>query len=42
MDSVNGGLEQEKKCTILMQDDLSLQGCVEFTGPSSSECSFIL
>ena len=42
MDSVNGGLELEKKCAILMRDDLSLQGCVEFMGPSSSECSVIL
>ena len=42
MDGVNGGLEQEMKCTILMRDDLSLQGCIEFMGPSSSGCSFVL
>ena len=42
MDGINGGLEQEMKCTILMQDDLNLQGCIEFMGPSLPECGFIL
>ena len=32
MDGVNGELEQEMKRTILMRDDLNLQGCIEFTG----------
>lgn len=36
-----GGLEQEMKCTILMGDDLSLQGCVKAVWPWSPECDFI-
>ena len=41
MDGVNGGPEQEMKYSILMRDDLNLQGGIQFWGPSSLECGFI-